>query len=276
MVYPVKMQVRHSTVLVIVLLLMGSVFYEVTRTESFGRESAARTQDIALPAPQPVVHTVRATTENFIGRTSSGRSPVALVEPDRELLATAAYGSATPTAVTTTLRGDVPGRGIGFAFGRTGEARVHSSGSSGYAAGSYGMGGVGAWGGVSGMMRPDNSHPASAGRKAAATSRPAKEPKEGKQPKPGKGQGSGSISGGGVTAVAGAPGSAVTPEGTVALLTGGFTTGAAGAESGTLVDVAAGPSTAQGPAPAPTPEPMSMLLLGTGLVGLFNVRRHFQ
>src|SRR5689334_173652 len=60
MVYPVKMHVRYSTVLVIVVLLMGSVLYEVTRTEAIGRQSAARTQDIALPAPQPVVHTVRA------------------------------------------------------------------------------------------------------------------------------------------------------------------------------------------------------------------------
>jgi len=62
MVYPVKMQVRYSTVVVIVLLLMGSVFYEVTRTESIGRQSAARTQDIALPAPQPVVHTISGAT----------------------------------------------------------------------------------------------------------------------------------------------------------------------------------------------------------------------
>jgi len=266
MVHPVKMQVRHTTVLVIVLLLMGSVLYEVTRTESLGRRSAARTQDIALPAPQPVVHTVRGTTENYIGRTSSGRNPIALVEPDRELLATTGYGAAVQ-ATATTLRGNVPGRGIGYAFGRTREARAQSSGSAGYAAGAYGMGGVGAWGGVSGMMRPDNTR----GPKTAAANRPAKEPKAPKAPKPGKGGGSG-----GATAVAGTP-PALAAGGAIALLPGGFTTGAAAVEPGAVASVqGSAAATAQGPAPAATPEPMSMLLLGTGLVALFNVRKHLS
>jgi len=258
MSYRVKIHVRHSTVFVIVVLLMGSVLYEVTRTESFGRQSAARTQDIALPAPQAVVHTVRASA-NFIGNSSAGRSAIQPLQPDRELLATAAYGSAT-VATAAFFHRDFAPRGFGSAFnGRSLNGRVRSSGGSGYAAGAYGMGGVGAWGGVSGMMRPVTTNLTDLpGRRVGQQSRTA-------TPAPRK---TGNKSGGGGTSGGGASGTDSLP--------GGFTTGAAAVEPGAVVSVEAGGTASQAPAPAPTPEPMSVLLVGTGLAALFKVRQHLQ
>jgi len=261
MVYAEKIHVRHSTVLVIVVLLMGSVLYEVTRTESFGRQSAARTQDIALPAPQAVVHTVRASA-NFIGNSSAGRSAIQPVQPDRELLATAAYGSAT-VATAAFFHRDFAPRGFGAAFnGRSLNGRVRSSGSSGYAAGAYGMGGVGAWGGVSGMMRPSTANLAERpGRRVGQQARA-------ERPAPRR---SGNGSGGGATSGGGTGGAAGTDS-----LPGGFTTGAAAIEPGAVVSVEGGGASPKAPAPAPTPEPMSVLLVGTGLAALYKVRQHLQ
>jgi len=281
MVYPVKMHVRYSTVLVIVLLLMGSVLYEVTRTESLGRQSAARTQDIALPAPQPVVHTVRAYNTNFIGSGSSSRSAIQTIQPDQEFVATAAYSSTAAASAPFFQRDFAPrGGGVSFSGGRSFNGRSRSSGGSGFAAGSYGMGGVGAWGGVSGVMRPTAPNLADRpARRVAAATRPA-------TPAPrrsGNGSGGGATSGGsssGGTASGGVSGSLaanVAPglgfDGNS--LPGGFTTGAASVEPGAVVNVSAGGTVApKGPAPAPTPEPMSMLLVGTGLAALYKVRQH--
>jgi len=270
MVYPVKMQVRHSTVLVIVLLLMGSVFYEVTRTESLGRQSAARTQDIALPAPQPVVHTISgATRMDYIAGSSSGHRSIQPLQPSAELIATTGYSS---TAAGATIgQADSHGRGWGAVLGQgRALARGHASGSTGYAPGSYGMGGAGAWGGVSGVMRPLTT----AG--ASATAAPKKE-KPAKAAKPGhtgkaNGKGSSDGGGGGATEVAG--GSGAVEAG--AALTGGFTTGAAAVEPGAVANVQAGGSSPQGPAPASTPEPMSLMLVGTGIAALVGVRRRIQ
>jgi len=264
MVYPVKIHVRQSTVLVIVVLLMGSVLYEVTRTESFGRQSAARTQDIALPAPQAVVHTVRASA-NFIGNSSAGRSAIQPVQPDRELLATAAYGSAT-VATAAFFHRDFAPRGFGAAFnGRSLNGRVRSSGGSGFAAGAYGMGGVGAWGGVSGMVRPDSANLADRpGRRVGQQARTA-------PPAPRRnrnGSGGGATSSGNGNGNGGASGTDSLP--------GGFTTGAAAVEPGAVVSVGGGTSSPKAPAPAPTPEPMSVLLVGTGLAALYKVRQQLQ
>jgi hypothetical protein len=251
---------------VIVLLLMGSVLYEVTRTESFGRQSAARTQDIALPAPQPVTHTVRASA-NFIGSSTVGRNAVQPVQPDREFLAITGYGSAaahTPAA----FRSNASFRRFGdFTFnGRSFNGRAHSSNSSGYAAGSYGMGGVGAWGGVSGVTRPGNRNGIARRANAERPARNAQAPR-----RPGNGSGG---NGGGATSVAGNDTTAPVT-GSLAL-NGGFTTGAAAIEPGAVVTVGASAAPALGPAPAPTPEPMSLLLVGTGLAALFTVRQRLQ
>jgi hypothetical protein len=271
MVYPVRIHVRYSTVLVIVLLLMGSVLYEVTRTESFGRQNAARTQDISLPAPQPVIHTVRGTAANFIGTSTFSRAAAQPLQPDRELIATAGYGSTAAVASSGRFESNAAGGGGGDFTGSFRNARAHSSGGSGYAPGSYGMGGVGAWGGVSGVMRPAST-PAAA--KPARVARVAEVKKASPAPKRGGSKSSGGGSGSsGVTAT---PGTAIVSDGTIALLAGGFTTGAAAVEPGAVVTVQPAAGDPQGPAPAPTPEPMSLMLVGTGLVALFGVRRHIQ
>jgi hypothetical protein len=264
MVYPVKVQVRYSTVTVIVLVLMGSVFYEVTRTESYGRQSAARTQDIALPAPQPVVHTIRARTD-YIGNSSVRSNNIQPRQPDQELLATAGYGSA-PVVANASVRTDTSGHGFD-AFGSSiAEARAHSSGGSGYSAGGYGMNGVGAWGGVSGVVHPGNAALATPKEVRKAAKAVAKSAKAAA-----KSGGGGATSGSAGTP--GAPGT-LTPQ-----LTDGFSTGAAAVEAGGVVAVqtpgVAG-STPHGPAPASTPEPMSLMLVGTGLVALVGARRHLQ
>jgi hypothetical protein len=255
MLYPTRFQVRHSTVLVIVLLLMGSVLYEVTRTESAARQNAARTQDISLPAAQPVEHKIRAiASPDYIGR-SSYSAPAASVLTDG---AVALGGPVATTA--TSVRGEAVG-GSSDAPGNSGNApgRVRSASSSGYAAGSYGMGGVGAWGGVSGMVR------ASAATTAKAIA-PAKEKKPAAPKKPAPNR-PGSP-GGGATAV-GTSGPAQLPE-------AGFSTGAAAVEPGAVAAVHANGNASPAAAPAATPEPMSVLLMGTGLVALYGVRRRFQ
>jgi hypothetical protein len=60
------------------------------------------------------------------------------------------------------------------------------------------------------------------------------------------------------------------------LLPGGFSTGAAAVEAGAVAPVATAGKTSPAAAPAATPEPMSMLLMGSGLVALYGVRRRFQ
>ena len=121
------------------------------------------------------------------------------------------------------------------------------------------MGGVGAWGGASGMVRPSET-------KAAA---PAKAPKpvaekKTSAPKPKR---SGSGGGGGTSADTGV---------VATLLPGGFTTGAAAVQSGAVAAVQGSGTASPASSPAATPEPMSMFLMGSGLVALYGVRRRFQ
>lgn len=255
MLYPPRFQVRQSTVLVIVLLLMGSVLYEVTRTESVGRQSAVRTQDISLPAPKPVEHKIVANVRpDYIGRTSAFSATTKPVTFDGDVAL--ATGAAATTG--TSLRTDSSGDGASEAtFGRAVATRVHSATSSGYSAGAYGMGGVGAWGGVSGMIHPAETKAATA-PKAAKAPKTAKADKP-KQPRAGSGGATSGSSGAGT-----------------GILATGFTTGAAAVEAGAVAAVQNGQGASPASSPASTPEPMSLLLMGTGLVALYNVRRHLQ
>jgi hypothetical protein len=253
MLYPKRFQVRYSTVLVIVLLLMGSVLYEVTRTESAGRQSAARTQDISLPAPQPVIHRIVATARpDYVGRSSFSAAPSTPVSFDGDVALAAGGGG---SSVGAAVRSEAAGGGGSAAFGQSVAARVRSSSSSGYAAGAYGMSGVGAWGGVSGMVRPEQV-------RTEAAPKAAKAPKAPKATKPKSNRNNG---GGATSSDDGAP-----------LLAGGFTTGAAAVEPGAVAAVETGRGASPGSSPAPTPEPMSLLLMGTGLVALYNVRHRFH
>jgi hypothetical protein len=255
MLYPTRFQVRQSTVLVFVLLLMGSVLYEVTRTESGARQHAARTQDISLPADQPTEHKIRPIVRpDYIGRASIASASARSVSTDEQL------GVGTAAAATgTTLRTETVSNagGGGLSNGSSAPGRVRSANVTGYAP--AGMGGVGAWGGVSGMVRatpPKSAAPAKAPKAAAAK-------KEATPKKQQPGNSGGSNGGGGGGAIA-----------TATLLPGGFTTGAIepGAVAGVQATAAASPAAA----PAATPEPMSMFLMGSGLVALYGVRRRFQ
>ena len=250
MLYPTRFQVRQSTVLVFVVLLMGSVLYEVTRTESGARQHAARTQDIALPADQPTEHKIRPIDRpDYIGRASIASASTRTVSTDEQV------GVGTAAATGTTMRTEtVSSGGGGVSNGSSAPGRVRSATTSGYAP--AGMGGVGAWGGVSGMVRatpPKAAAPAKAPKAAAAK-------KEPKPAKPGKSNNGNGGSGGAVA--------------TATLLPGGFTTGAIepGAVAGVQGTAAASPAAA----PASTPEPMSMFLMGSGLVALYGARRRFQ
>jgi hypothetical protein len=268
MLYPTRFQVRQSTVLVIVLLLMGSVLYEVTRTESAARQDAARTQDIALPAAQPVEHKVRPTVRpDYVGRSSFSAASTKRVETDGVAMTAGAAGT-----TGTSVRGEMKVQSR-LDAGNSGNApgRAHSATSGGYAPGSYGMGGVGAWGGVSGMARPEAAKAAAQEKKAAKAQAKAEAPKKAPAPKRPGSNGGGATAGSDGGALAGTSGEVVA----TLMPVGGFTTGAAAVEPGAVASVEAkGASPAS--SPASTPEPMSMLLMGTGLVALFGVRRRFQ
>jgi hypothetical protein len=267
MLYPSRFQVRYSTVLVIVLLLMGSVLFEVTRSESTARQQAARTQDISLPAVQPVEHKIRpVTSPDYIGRSTISAASTTPVSMDGDV----AIAAGPAGTAGTSPRGGAVGQSLSDGPGNSGNApgRVRSASSSGYAPGSYGMSGVGAWGGVSGMVRaPEPGKAAAPGqvKKAAKAEAPKKAPKT-----PGSNSGGGASGTSGVVATQ--------------LPAGGFTTGAAAVEPGGVAAVQSNGNarglgrgnSSPASSPASTPEPMSVLLMGTGLVALYGMRRRFQ
>lgn len=177
-------------------------------------------------------------------------------------------------------------------------------GSPSFVAGNNGNNGVGAWGGASAVAVPrrdTTNRPQAQPEKvvAAATPVPAKPPAASAPPKRGSSGGGGGVNGGhetppakqpppppngdqgagapedpGVaappaTATPGAtttPGAAVTPAATVAqtpAVTG----------TGTVAPAALGGGSVS---PASTPEPLSLMLVGTGLLGLYRARRYFE
>ena len=269
MVHPVRIQVRYSTVLVIVLLLMGSVLYEVTRTEGMGRQSAARTQDISLPAAQPIEHRIRpVASPDYIGH-ASGRAAWIRAEQSDDSYAVAGGGTAASLRVASARSYDFDRDDAGASFSGALTPRVHSASGGGFAPGAYGMSGVGAWGGVSGVMRPA---PAVTTPKVAAA-KPARVSRGNSNSSSKRPTGGSSGSGGGATAAAGQ---------VATLPPGGFTTGAAAVDgqTGSVASLTptgtTGKSSSPASAPAATPEPMSLLLMGTGVVALFTVRRRLQ
>jgi hypothetical protein len=241
---------------------MGSVLYEVTRTESAPRQAAARTQDISLPAAQPVEHKIRAATRpDYLGHSSfSGGTTRAATGGD---VAIAGVGGTAATSV----RVQAAGQARSEAPGNSGNApgRVRSANSSGYAPGSYGMGGVGAWGGVSGMVRASATAKAEAPGQVKKAAKAAAAPKK---PSPNRAGSNGG--GGGATGTSGELVATLLPA-------AGFSTGAAAVQPGAVAAVQQGNGQVSPAAsPASTPEPMSMLLMSTGLVALYGVRRRFQ
>jgi hypothetical protein len=142
-----------------------------------------------------------------------------------------------------------------------------SSGSSGFSSGGMGVGGVGGGGGAGAAAAPSNGNQGStttfqnqkapAERATPPAARPTP-PRSGSGPAPG----GGSVGGGGSAAP---PAAAVTP--------GVAAFGPAPA----IAPIEAPPFSPGGsPSPAATPEPTTMLLLGTGIAGLYRLRRYLE
>lgn len=267
MFYPTKAHIRQLTGLTVAAALVGTLGYVGTRA-SLERQSTtgARTQDIALPAhASPVA--VAATSQHlgrFMNGVASGAPAAAVGAVQEGTTASTAYQQllAGPSSYSASGAASVSGGGSGEVGGSGIQARNHSAGGTGFSASGYGMGGVGAWGGVSGSARPAfAAAPAASPKLRVRTSAGGGTSNSRKS----SGSGSGAVAGAAAVApafVAGGP------------LSGGFTTGA-GAVAGASgsVPAVAGEVSSSGPSPAGTPEPMSLLLLGTGLAGLYGVRR---
>ena len=183
--------------------------------------------------------------------------------------------------------------------------RNSSAGSSGFSGGS--MGGGGAWGGVSGTAaaQSETSTPArvvagvSARADAPAASRPAPAPRT--RPAPSSSSSSSSSGAAASAESAPAPVSAPAPAIAAAPVTAAIApvtptvvagaTGMAGSSLGATTEEIVGGAAGRGepfgaggsgvlgtggPAPAPTPEPLSMMLMGSGLAGLYGLRKYLK
>jgi hypothetical protein len=215
-----------------------------------------------------------------VSRSGAARGDIALVNPVpdraanvttpevRQIAPLFAGGSA---ANTTTVRGEAAGSLAGiarsggrsfdlvssdrrnsasgyrdFAGERSRRGSNSSNGSGGSSVGGGGIGGGGgAWGGASGTASTKGPNSASTSGSARAANAPR--------------QSSGSARG--AAGTASAPGLAVavaTPAAINTPVIGGLATGPLG----------------DSPGPSPTPEPLTLLLVGSGLAGLYGVRKH--
>ncbi len=283
MVYPSKAQTRYIAGLVLVFGLIATTGYVVTQTSTERMKmSGVRTHDIALPAADPSVMDRKWSTTHGIGfiGSASGAPDAVVVEASTDVM-----------SLRPGLSGSLPsfaaaaGGARDFTGGTSIMARTHGAGHTGFSAGGFGMGGVGAWGGVSGHV------PSGSGIAAAATAprlafRPAASGATGTSSKtsPPRTSSSGLVAGAsGVVS----PTAAVAPDSVIAdagvgaggggLAGGGSFSGGTGStpgDPGSVPDVDGGGS--PGGSPAPNPEPMTLILMGTGLAGLYKARRYLQ
>lgn len=245
--YPLTHKTRQSVLVVVLLLAVGAL---AAAAAHVGRSGAAR-GDIPLLDPisdraakEITTPDIQASAPLFgagsVQRFASGSSGVA--------------GAFVPGAAADTRRFNLVAenrRGGSSSFrdfagerSRSGNSRNGSGGSAAFGGGG-GSGGGGGWGGVSGTA-PGRGNTASSANRAAGSARTAA-------------PGSGARPGGGSSG-ASAGDAAALP-------------GATGAVLATSV-IATGPLGNNSPGTSPTPEPLTLLLVGTGLAGLYGARKH--
>lgn len=249
--YPLRHKTRQSVIVAALLLAVGAL---ATAAAHVSRSGTAR-GDIALLDPIP------------------DRAPASLATPDVRTVAPlfAAGSTAAQTAritgegaagalgqgLTGTRRFDlVPENRSGGSSGfrdfagertRTRNARSASGGSGAFGGGGGGFGG-GGWGGVSGTDREEGrASVAQAPRPARTTTR----------------SGSSGGGGGATVATAGAGPAVVTLPAAASPVAV-----AAVGQQGVASPLGSSPGT------SPTPEPLTLLLVGSGLAGLYGARKH--
>ena len=127
MLDPTRFQVRQSTVLVMVVLVMGSMFYQITGTKSAGRQDTARTQDISLPAAQPVEHKIGPPARlDCVGRSSSFSAASTMMSSEGDV----AFAVGTTGTAGTSVCGDASGQSWSDTPGTSGNAPGHVGSTS--------------------------------------------------------------------------------------------------------------------------------------------------
>ncbi len=250
--YPLTHKTRQSVIVVVLLLAVGAL---AAAAAHVSRSGAAR-GDIPLLDPMSdrsakeiITSDIQASAPLFgagsVQRFASGSSGVA--------------GAFVPGAAADARRFNLVAenrRGGSSSFrdfvgerSRSGNPRNGSGGSAAFGGGG-GSGGGGGWGGVSGTA-PGRGNTASSANLAAGSPRTAA-PASGARP----GGGSGGAPAGEAAALPGATGGV--------LATGVLATGV----------LATAPLGSNSPSTSPTPEPLTLLLVGTGLAGLYGARKH--
>ena len=243
--YPLTHKTRQSVIVAVLLLAVGALAAAAAHVSRSGVPRG----DIALVNPLPdraaravATPDVRPTAPLFAGRyaASSFRS---------RFDASGAFVPGASAASANGRRFDLvqERRGGGTSYrdfagerSRRGNSGGSSGGSGGFSAG--GSGGGGGWGGVSGTAPARGNSAATSNRGSRATA-PGQS-----GARPGN---SGSSNAGGVADT--------TPAAINSPVIGGV--------------IATGPLGGS-PGPSPTPEPLTLLLVGSGLAGLYGARKH--